>query len=305
MSMRLDAMGKKPSVLKKQGNEISDMLRCNSLFRQVQWSVNHPVGYLLTRFSVAAVLDPDEYEDVLIEVDNQTIQAKAVPACDIVASCHTFSTGSLEFLFQCVVGEFHTGALLVAMVPLADPSLANPTIQQLNNVRREVFEIGRQTADFVMVSDYNNTHQVIATKSSARGSTSPRRMMAQCFVLVESKLKTNAAPEVTINIYKRGAPDFEVIEMKNAIMSPAFDAPFLIDPAAILPSETGSTDFYPGVDEAIWDGDNCVLRYSSIGDSVAQWQLAGKNFSIAQISGFSAASVTPNVGSGTTGAFNG
>lgn len=305
MSMRLDAKGKKPSILTRQGNEIAGMIRCKSLFRQITWNTTQQAGTLLTRFSVAAVCDPDEYADVVIEENGDSILAKAVPACDVVASCHTYTSGSLEFTFQSVVGEFHTGALTVVMVPLTDPSLPDLTAEQLNNVRREVFEIGRQTADFVMTSDYNNTNQVIGTNSSARGSTTPRRMMAQCFVYIESPLKTNAAQEITINIYKRGAPDFEVIEMKNAIMSPSFSAPILLDPSALLPSSVEATDFYPGVDGAIWEGDNLVLRYSSIGDSVAQWDVPGRNFTVAQISGFDPAVVVPNQGSGFVGAFNG
>lgn len=298
LPMRLDVKGKKPSTLRRSGNEIKGMLRDKALFKKFVWSTTQPRGTLLLRIPVEAVSGPDVYEDVEVGTPEGVVIGKAVPPCDVVASMFNYTSGSLEYEFEAIGTIFHTGALAVVIVPLADEDLITPNFNSLNNVKREIFELGKQMQNFVVTSDYHNKNPVIGTRSGNSRSVTPRRSMGQLMVFVNTALQTTAAQSITVNVYKRGAPDFEVVEFKNAIMCPVFDAPILYNPQSFIPEIDAQTNFFMSFDNEIFSGNKMTFAYSLIGDSIGRWDVPGREYTFARWVGFNP--TTPVPGNTTT-----
>jgi len=298
LSMRLDQKGKKPSVLKRTGNELYGMLRTQSLYRQFAWSTSDEYGKLLTSFPVEAVNAREHYQEITFESNGTTHIGYAVPASDIVASCFTYTSGSPEYTFEPVCTDFHVGILRVVMVPLVEESFVPARMLDTNNVKVDYIELGKQVNEVMVKADFHNVNTVIATRSGARGSVTPRRPMAMCYVYVQSALQSSASQNILVNIYKRGGKDFEVIEMKNAVLSPAWSDEMVLDPAAVIINFDGRTDFYTGVESRIFDGDNAVLHYAGVNDNATTWDIHNRNWTFALIAGMQPANLVPDDGTG-------
>nr|WAQ80611.1 MAG: polyprotein [Fish-associated iflavirus] len=290
LSMRLDAKGKKPSIVKSGDDDLSKICRDEGLFKQVRWTTSNPVGYTLLKIPIDAINEPADYDRVNVD----GISACAMPPVDVVSSCFNYYAGSLEYRIQVVNTQFHNGALVACIIPLVDETdiVDDPNMNSLSDVKRHIVELGVGTNEIIVRSDYINTNSIIGTRSSDRFATTPRRSMGLLILKVQSVLRRNnaAAAEVYINIYKRGGPDFEVIELKNTNLVPSFDAIPSFDPTDILLEINGDNDYLAGSQNA---RQTSQLRQNSVAGP-AEWQIQGRNASYAQIIGIEPTNFYPN-----------
>jgi hypothetical protein len=242
--LRLDLCGKKPGILKTKMNHIKHISRTWGLYRQIVWTTSQDYGTVLTSFPIEAVNTPSEYASVAVG-DNI---GRGMPPVDILASNFVFWVGNFEYRIEVINTTFHNGALMAVMVPLVDTDDIVPlSIFQLNNVKRDVSAIGQGLSEMVVTTDFHNLNHLFATRSSDRYAVAPRRSMGQFQLLVSNILQANegVSQTVEINIFKRGAPDFEVLELKGAILSPAYNAPIVAREVDTW-TPAANTDWYCG-----------------------------------------------------------
>lgn len=287
-TLRLDAKGKKPSVLKSKTNWIKHITSDWGLFKQFNWNTSDPIGKELISFPVEPVCDPSEY--AVIDTDSGV--GLGMPPVDIISSCMTFFSGSLQYLVEFVGAPFHNGSLACAIIPLVDPGdIINitPTLTKTSGVNRKIFEIGKETKDMIITSDYINKNPIMGIKSSDRFATNNRRSMGVLKILVNSILQANtgAAQTVQVNIYKRGSENFEPSIWKNAITSPSFDAPLIPHPQAYMEPSSRSHDWFMGTASAVGPGSLLNTQYGSLHGQFEGWtsQIPGdmRQFTIARV----------------------
>jgi len=271
--LRLDARGKKPSILKNGNkNDIKFICRDYGLFKQVQWSTAQEAGTTLISFPVEAVSDPSVYDQVAV---GDTI-GYALPPVDVVSSNFAFHSGNIEYKVEVINTSFHNGALAAFIVPLVEPSdlaIGGISLNQLSSVKRHVVELGVSTSEIEIQSDFHNLNHIMGIRSSDRYSTTPRRSLGMFILKVSSPLQTNnsASPVVDINIHKRGAADFEPFELKTGILSPVFDSPLLDPLLAYWTPHSGNLDWYAGNFNEFYGGNVPFLRYGALLGEIEIW----------------------------------
>jgi hypothetical protein len=285
--LRLDLCGKKPAVLKGKVNHLKQITSDYGLYKQLTWSTTQNTGTILTRFPVEPLHDA-EYYDVISVGD--TI-GQAMPPVDIASSNFVFFSGNLQYKIEVINTAFHNGALVAAIIPLVDDlDVITVTLNQLNNVKRDVMELGQGLSEMEVQSDFHNLNHVMAIRSSDRYAEAPRRSMGQFILMVSNVLQVNqnASQTVEINIYKRGAADFELIELKTAILSPAYNAPVVPMLNDIWIPNDRQSDWYAGHFSAInIVGDVIALGNGILSSDHTKWTIRGQTLeqggSIAQI----------------------
>lgn len=302
--LRMDPSGKKPSVLKHdEKTTLSDIAQDRGWYRSFTWNTSQARGTVLDSFPVAYVNDPDDYTEISIG----NITASAMPPLDIVASCFVYGAGRIKYDVEPIVSKFHNGSLAIVIVPLVDENdvLIPIDIHNSANVKRDVHALGMEQDCATVIADYFNLNTLMGTKSGERHATTVRRNMGMLHVIVAGQLTANQATTQTVdvNVYKYGAEDVEFMEVKNAILSPSFDAPVLRPVLSMWRAvHSVVSDWYLGTGVFWTDGDHAIVRYGVLPGEIEGFVVPrNRNWTVGRIVGDEA---TNNVGEvNMTGAF--
>lgn len=128
MPLRLDPLGTTSAIQDNQ-YEMTTANLCSrfGLFKQLDWNSSSQVGTLITSFPVAPLTDKTTYTKLTSSVAN-SLDRYLLPPVAVVSGLFAYWRGSLEYRFDIVCSQFHTGRLLIAYVPGASAE-SNVTLE--------------------------------------------------------------------------------------------------------------------------------------------------------------------------------
>lgn len=255
-----------------ESNELDIRVPCSvfGMLTHIRWSAisqdYNKYGTRLWSTSVHPMCDKDavyQYQSTVAS-DKAHLVNYSVPPVGVVSSMFHFWRGSLEYRFDVVASQFHTGRLLVAYIPGLESCKSHISIEQARSSAHIVFSLQEATS-------FTFTVPYIADRPWwERRYAGPRKRAAasapSCiymFVLNPLVYTENITPEVTIVPYVRAGLDFEVaVLVQPALGLSDVDFNYIEDKELLRPKE-GYSPFYAG--ECSWSWGNLILyRYGPV-----------------------------------------
>lgn len=237
------------------------------------WTTQSKRGELLFSCDASPLLDKNVYREDPGQGDNK-LSTYAVPPVGVVASLFNYWRGSMEFKFDIVASQFHTGRFVVGYVPGATKDtkvelkhiLAGPhvvfTLQELQSfsytipyVANAPFWNRRYQGNYV-------DDQVIA----------PSRLYV--FVLNPLVNMQSIVDKVFMNVYMRGSDNFEVSIPVQPSLGTGFFRNVWYNVGDGIKALTGYSPYYPGQWHGFWNNQNSqvlVMRWGAASDEMAEF----------------------------------
>nr|QKN88953.1 MAG: hypothetical protein [Picornavirales sp.] len=277
-SLRLDLRGQTPHP---PGIEItnemlvSHITRVFGLVRTFTWSKDDEEGKLLFDCNAAPILEKSQYF-MIQKAEPNKLASYCIPPIGVASSMFMGWRGTIEFRFDVVASQYHTGRLMIGFVPGA----TNDTKITLNKLRcsaNTVVSI-QDTSQFTYSIPYICNRPLWPRQYGgdfeSQDTTAPARM----YVFVVNKLipMQSVPNHVRVNIYMRAGEDFELIVPVQPAFGLAWDRNYIshnIRPGEIHPV-AGYTQYYSGAFTDIWY-QQC-FRYGQYSRQVAHFD--GENY---------------------------
>nr|QZZ63373.1 hypothetical protein [Leuven Picorna-like virus 10] len=262
--LRLDAYGTTPHPLETQSsiNEMSVKYLTSvfGLVRQITWpAVTN--SKLLFKLNAGPILNKFNYSS---QTFDDTV-CYNLPPISVMAHCFALWRGSVELRLDVIKNVFHTGRLIIGYVSRV---LQEPTFDQLISCPHEVFDLRTEDNQFVFTIPYMADRPWWQTALHGKDVYPPGYIY--CFIENGLVANESVANYVTLNLYMRGGPDFELsVPISPTIGLSTFNA--FVDFAEEKEAypELGHNPIYIGGWRNFYGGDKQIFRTSEVSDYVA------------------------------------
>lgn len=277
-SLRLDGNAKASGSGSDTGlseTQISIPCRTFGMLKHITWNAvsldANKYGYKLWDMDVHPLCDKDRLDTRLSHAEHLT--EYTVPPVGVVSSLFQYWRGSLEFRFDIIASQFHTGRLLVAYIPGAHDG-TNVTIDQAKNSAHVVFSLqDAQSFSFIVpyIADKPWWYRKYAGPQRRAEFAAPSRIYM--FVLNSLIPMESVTKQLTIVPYIRAHIDFEVAIPVQPSLGLTFDTTNTIATGKKLTFVDGYYPAYAGEWRNFGSGKYYILRYGNVTDHVSQARL--------------------------------
>lgn len=263
-ALRLDPTGQTqhPSGSSSSIHEtnIKSIINRWGLIRTINWKSSSTQGESLMSLPATPELNFNEYFKITYRSGAATVTAAVLPPLSAVSIINAFNRGSIEFKFEIIASRYHTGALLASFTPVLTHVTLEQAMQSYNttldvgNINEYVFKV-----PYINERPYNprfnrEISDIVSPKLAPIGEVN-------LYVLNQLRNVAGTSSDVYINVYMRGAEDFEFAVPVSPLYSINMDNRKNDVPVYIFPVGMSNT-----IGVATW-------RYM---DSIANKALVGK-----------------------------
>lgn len=198
--------------------------------------------------------------------DNATTKYVLTPV-GIVSSCFSQWRGSLQFKFQIVASQFHTGRLMVGYIPgyHADVSLS-----KLKASPHAIFDLQEQR-EFTYEVPFISYRPWWPRKDSGNYQAANSDPPSTLYLMIYNELITmESIPSFAyINVYMSAGKSFEVSIPVQPSISLAWHSTFLYPKEDVTAAVQGSYPYYYGVWHGFGNSGYLLARFGTLSDQVA------------------------------------
>lgn len=204
-----------------RNTELSELTSKWSYFDTITWKTGDSRGKSLwDRYSTPNALSSYKSETV----GNAKLYYPTI--LNFLSDFFGYWSGELELRLDFVANDFYSGRVGMYTVP----NLTAPTTyDQARQSAGVVFDLQEGHQFIYKIPYYNNTPFCPNYDSTAEYATSTPPSITQLFVLNELVASDNIPPQIDINIYVRGASNFEFSLLKTPNTSVFFNKTILLD----------------------------------------------------------------------------
>nr|QQN90112.1 polyprotein [Soybean thrips iflavirus 3] len=251
-------------------SRFSDIASIFGMLNHITWtfadSAKNKQGYLLWSTSVHPICDK---KVIKCWPSPNQLDNYAIPPVGVISSLFQYWRGSLEFRFDIIASQFHTGRLLIAYVP--DYNSDSITLEQARNSAHAVFSLQEQqsfTFTVPFICDKPWWRRRYAGPQRQRENAGPSRLFL--FVLNPLVAMESVTPEVTIVPYIRAAADFEVAVPVQPSIGLRYNSNVRVPETRIATTKDGYAPVYCGKWHSFVSG-KAIIRYGPGSDHVSQF----------------------------------
>nr|WKV33672.1 MAG: RNA-dependent RNA polymerase [Riboviria sp.] len=246
------------------------------MLRHITWSSvsqdNNVTGTLLWSCDANPMLEKAVF-DGYTPSDKDSLMVYAVPPVTVVSSMFDFWRGGLEFRFDIVASQFHTGRLLIAYIPGVAGG-EHVSLQEARNSAHIVFSLQEtQSVTFTVpyIADKPWWQRRYGGAIRASETRSPSRVFM--FILNPLIPMESVANAVFIIPYVRASVDFELAVPVQPALGLSLDPRFISNTANLLRVKTGYEPAYAGAWRYFFNSGKYILRYGNVTEHIAQFVL--------------------------------
>nr|WDQ27868.1 polyprotein [Meccus longipennis virus 1] len=256
-------------------NELDNKTPC-SIFGMLQhftWSAKtkdfNKSGKLLWACDASPLVDKINYYS---SQGADGLEQYAIPPIGVVSSLHQYWRGGIEFRFDIVCSQFHTGRLLVAYIPGISPTTI-PTLAQARNSAHAIFDL-QDTNSFGFHVPYIADKPWWYRRYSGPQRRSEVQAPSRLFIFILNPLipMESVVSTVTIVPYMRAASDFELAVPVQPSIGLSYEARNVIPDLGYTIALTGYEPYYAGSWRSFQGGKKMILRYGAGSDHIAQFR---------------------------------
>ncbi|APG77410.1 hypothetical protein [Hubei picorna-like virus 26] len=241
------------------------------LVNTFDWTQSDESGKILWKCSAAPILEMSCYNAILSK-DKHILTSYYIPPVGVVSSLFQYWRGSLEFRFDVIATQFHTGRLLVGYVPGATSS-SKITLSQLYASPHMIFTL-QENQTFTYQIPYIANKPFWSRNYVGNHKASEVIPPSYLYVAVLNPLipMESVVAKIQINVYMRGGPDFEVSIPVQPCFGLAFNRNVLYTDTEIVKALTGYWPYYAGTWHSFLSSEYLIFRWGTASDEVAQFQ---------------------------------
>uniref|UniRef100_A0AB38ZK74 Genome polyprotein n=1 Tax=Crocidura tanakae iflavirus 2 TaxID=3139553 RepID=A0AB38ZK74_9VIRU len=224
-SLRLQATGQTPhppgSLPKEKECELNYIASQYGLVQQTAWNTWQGEGEVLFCIPFSPLWAMQNYYS---RVFKRTEEATGyyLPPVSVISKFFSYWRGSMEYRFDFVSTQFHTGRLIIAFVP-RNSRVRNMSVDKLTHCDHVVFDL-REQKQFVYIQNYINDkpwHSTDLNTDLATESHPPGHIYV--VVMNELTCPTSVSNSIGINLYMRGGSDFEIAVPRNPMIGHVYN----------------------------------------------------------------------------------
>lgn len=270
--MRLDARGQTPHPPGIEVNgemEINNVIRKFSFVKTIEWTKNANKGEIIFQADVSPF--SKELAHYWPPTSDSRVGTYAITPVGIISNMFYGWRGTIEYRFDVVASQFHTGRLLVGFVPGVTNS-SNVTFAHLRASTNMVFSL--QEADqFVFKVPYicNKPYwpREYAGDYDKQNMGAPSRIFMG--VLNQLIPMESVSDKVFINMYMRAGEDFEIMVPVQPSIGLCYNPNFVVnsDEKTEIIATSGYAPYYIGSFEDFTDA--MVFRWGAAAHQIAHF----------------------------------
>lgn len=252
--------------------EVQRIVGVYGLLKPIIWSstdaAKNMTGYQLWYMGVHPQCDKDK---VYSTVTQGFMDTYTIPPVGVVSSCFCYWRGSLNFKFDIVATEMHTGRIMVAYIPgVTDGSKV--TFAQAQSSANIVFSLNEGTRSFTFKVPYIAETMWWPRKYGGPQKSSDFLAPSTIVMYVVNKLvpMESVNPQVTILPYICAGEDFEVSILAQPSVGVGTNIKNSIPDSKTVTFKAGYYPVYAGEWRNWYGGAKDILRYGGTTDHVAQ-----------------------------------
>lgn len=277
--LRLDGVAQipHPGMSNDINFTVKDITKVWGLLSRVSWKNDGTVGKCLKIYDAAPILSKDQYdENDGGSTDNTKGAAPKyyMPPLSVISSMFMYWRGSIEFRFDIIASDYHTGQLLVAYFPGVDASNDSITLPNAQSCANAVFSL-QEKRQFSFIVPYISDRPWWMRRYAGNYSASNTKPPSVLALFIQNQLiSMESAPDtVYINVYCRAGEDFEVAVPaqpsiglgynNNYLVNPKEDIliPSSIQPLALTSQGINADKYFPSDTKMFALGDSSVAVY--------------------------------------------
>lgn len=203
--LRADPTGQTPHISQLDEMNPNVISRVWGYSNTFQWGTDQVSGTQLYTDKVSPYC---KLSAAYIWKDKQEFAISQYPPVTVIASMFGYWRGDLEYKLQVVASAFHTGRLMIGVVPYSQ-NLVTTTLESLRCCPHQLIDIGEATEIIFRAPFYNRNAWARLKGSDASSKSEP---LTNFFVIVVNPLIAidSVSPNVYVNLFIRGAENFEV-----------------------------------------------------------------------------------------------
>nr|UDL13970.1 MAG: polyprotein [Xiangshan picorna-like virus 4] len=261
-SLRLDAAGQTQHPAGCQPTEemtVQNTIKRFGLIRQLKWSKDHHKGEKLLN------IPADPFVHVAAS------KGHWFTPTGVVSSNFMYWRGSLEFKFDIIASPYHTGRLIVGYIP-GVTSDKDVTYQQLKSSPYVVYDL-QDSNSFTFTVPYVSYRPWWMRRFTGNYVDAQVVAPSSLFVFVQVPLVPMEAvtAELDINVYMRGASNFEVSIPVQPSLGLNWNTEFIKRSYEIYQALEGYYPYYAGVWHSFNSSKSLVFRRGALSDQIAQF----------------------------------
>nr|UCS96409.1 MAG: polyprotein [Iflaviridae sp.] len=244
------------------------------LLKPFAWSSvvadKNKAGTLLWSTSVHPQCDKDSVY-MIESADTSKMKQYVIPPVGVVSSLFCYWRGSLEYKFEFICTDKHTGRVLVAYIPgVSDPSKI--TYEQAKGSSNVVFSLSRGTSSFTFSVPY--IAETMWWQRKYGGPQASSDFLApSCvvmFIFNELVPMESVAQSIEVFPYVRGGPDFEVAVPAQPSIGLGENNINVVPDKNYIAFKEGYYPVYAGTWRELQNGTVMIMRYGEVTDHIAQ-----------------------------------
>lgn len=234
-----------------------------------KWKSTHNVGDIVFSKNAAPIWPMSEYASRI--KDSQEIYY--VPPVAYLAGMYRDWRGSLEMRGDIVASRYHVGKLLISYLPGNWTSnSSNPTFMELKAGLTVEVALSDGNAQFSVIIPF--IYDLPYCPTPDQGKYDEQLVPGRIFVSVLTPLSTTCvvAPDVDINLYLRGGPDFEVAIPRAPLFGLSWDVSIQKgDLEHEAKARQGYYPMYAGTWHYFNASKSAIFRWGTLSDRVAEF----------------------------------
>ncbi len=271
--MRLDGRGQVPHP---PGIDVNDEMLLRSitskfgLLRTIEWTKEMAVRTVIFDCDAAPLMNRDDYyRDG--NTDNNSLFTYRVPPVGVVSSMFMSWRGTLEFKFDVIATQFHTGRLLLAYIPGArrDQTITFDHLRASSNMVFNLQESQQFSYIIPYIANKPMWPRAYAGDYDLQDAIAPSRL----YMAVLNKLipMQSVTDKIYINVYVRGGPDFELLVPVQPALGLGYNNHYLFNTNTTgnIVALPGYSPYYSGQFEDFSYAE--VFRWGTLSHQIAQF----------------------------------
>lgn len=272
--LRLDPTSTVPHAqgVKVDEMQVSHISSFFCLIKQVKWKVDKSRNANLFTWPIAAIAPIKFYN----KASNEGVGILAsynLPAVSVLACNYAYWRGSMEFRFDVVCSQFHSGRLFVCYLPKGKSDMKDQiNLNKAANLYNAVFDI-QDGGSFTFNVPFVYDRQWCKTYETC-SPTNFRTVQTGClYCIVQNALiPMDSVPnEISINVYQRGGKDFELAVPIAPVLGLAWDLKYFVSKERISKVAPGFEQVILDTWRFCFDGKYLICRYGELSDQVTQF----------------------------------
>nr|AWK77848.1 polyprotein [Darwin bee virus 3] len=266
-ALRLDARGQTKHIPGCEPDEdmtVDSLVRHYGLIDRVQWSKDYVVGAKIW------AIDADPF--AVNMASDKGLTTYWVPPVGVVAGNYMYWRGSLEYRFDIIASQFHTGRLIVGYIPGYDGEGINIDYNIIKSSPYVVYDL-QEGNSFTFEVPYTSYRPFWPRKFAGNYEVSTTKAPSRLFMFVQVPLipMEAVAESIDINIYLRGGKSFEVSVPTQPCFGLNWDTRFLTRSNEDYQALQGYAPYYAGTWHSFNNGNSLIFRWGTLSDEIAQF----------------------------------